>query len=56
MVQKPSAGRVSRIASAEDKGALELLEEYAGMYDMTPGAREASAKALTVRSTRGCTT
>ena len=45
---QPSAAPATRIASAEDKDVFELLEEYAAMYGMTKGAKEAAAKALQV--------
>ena len=48
VLMQPSAAPATRIASAEDKDVFELLEEYAAMYGMAKGAKEAAAKALQV--------
>ena len=47
VLQQP-AKQVARIAAAEDKGVLELLQEYAQLYGMSPGGQEAAAQALQV--------
>ena len=53
MVASPTFTRadwlhMARIAAAEDKGVLELLQEYAQLYGMSPGGQEAAAQALQV--------